>query len=267
MLADKQLVVISDLDGCLLNKADYDFSPAIPTIQHLQKREVPIILASSKTETEMRVIAQDLELRDAPLICENGGSILWSRALDQSNPENRTLLGASRTSILQVLQTLKAKYEFRSFEDLQVAGVVAATDLPIEKAKAALQRNSTEPLLWDDAESKIDSMAADLQSAGLSFTRGGRFWHVAGQTSKGAAMQIVVERLKANTKQDFLTIAIGDSPIDQTMLDVADFPIAIPDPDGLVHVTVSEHNGRIARFAGAEGWAESVGNLVNELNS
>ena len=64
---------------------------------------------------------------------------------------------------------------------------------------------------------------------------------------------------------DLTTIAIGDSPIDQSMLDIADFPIAIPTPDGLVQVAVREHNGRVSTLPGAAGWSASVGEVLEEL--
>ena len=54
-------------------------------------------------------------------------------------------------------------------------------------------------------------------------------------------------------------------PIDQGMLDRADYPIAIPDPDGVVHITAGGKNGRCAARAGAIGWADEVSAVLGEL--
>jgi mannosyl-3-phosphoglycerate phosphatase len=261
-----RIVIFSDLDGCLLNKEDYDFSAATTQLERIRARGIPLVLASSKTEVEMRGIADEMRLEDAPMICENGGTILWSRA--STVETNRTILGVPRKRILRCLNELKTDYRFRSFEDLGVAGIAEATNLSQPKAAAAFARRSTEPLLWDDSDARLEPFRQSLLAAGLTLTRGGRFWHVAGETSKGAAMQCVLEHYQSQLPDAGIkvtTIAIGDSPIDQSMLDIADYPIAIPTPDGLVQVSIGEHNGRVSKLAGAAGWSVSVGDVLEEL--
>ncbi len=262
-LAVRNIVIFSDLDGCLLDKATYSFAAAIPTLTRIRELEIPLILASSKTEPEMKRLAEEMQLEDAPLICENGGVIFWSRKVDDT--ANKLVLGVERTSILQVLQRLKSRFHFSSFEDMQVEGVMAATELPRDRAEAALQRSCTEPLIWEDEAGKLADFEAGLVSVGLSLTRGGRFWHVAGQTNKGTALQAILERLAVDGQSNCTSVAIGDSPIDQSMLDVADYPIAIPAPDGRVQVKVIGENSRVARAPGPEGWAQTVSSVLNEL--
>jgi mannosyl-3-phosphoglycerate phosphatase len=257
------IFIFSDLDGCLLNKHDYSFEAAIPVLSRIRDCQIPLILASSKTVVEMRALAADMQLNDAPLICENGGAIYWTNR-DVEDPASE-VLGTDRTSILRTLRKLKPQFQFASFEDLQVEGVMQATDLPLDRAKAALQRRSTEPLLWKDAPDKIDRFRAELAEASLTLTKGGRFWHVAGRTTKGLAMQRVIERHNDNQEGEITTLAIGDSPIDQSMLDIADYPIAIPSPDGVVRVEAKAHNGTVASQAGATGWAEAVTRVLDKL--
>jgi mannosyl-3-phosphoglycerate phosphatase len=244
----------------LLNKHDYSFQPAVPVLERIRSLEIPLILASSKTEEEMRVLAEEMELKDAPIICENGGAIVWSRSAD-----DRSVLGAERSEILRVLKELKSQFNFASFADLKLDGIMQATDLPAERAQAALKRASTEPLLWQDAEEKLPAFSGCLKSSGLTLTRGGRFWHVAGQTSKGKAMQRVVQQYQQQAEQSIETVAIGDSPIDQSMLDIADYPIGIPWPDGVVHVEISRHNGVVAANDGAAGWASAVSGVIEKI--
>ena len=257
------IFIFSDLDGCLLNKHDYSFEAARPVLSRVRDANIPLILASSKTVVEMRTLAAEMRLSDAPLICENGGAIYWTNR-DVADADSE-VLGTDRTSILQVLRELKANFRFSSFEDLQVEGVMRATDLPLEKARAALQRRSTEPLLWEDADEKIVRFRKALEEASLTLTKGGRFWHVAGHTTKGLAMQRVAKQLSNDFAGEISTLAIGDSPIDQSMLDVADYPIAIPSPDGVVRVETKGHNGIVATQAGATGWAEAVTRVLDEL--
>lgn len=253
------LVVFSDLDGCLLDKTTYSFAPAIETLARLKELGVPLVLASSKTEAEMVPIAHEMQLANAPVICENGGTIRWNSQCNED--PSRTILGAKRADITRFLSALKSDFQFRSFSDLGVAGVAASTGLSETKAALATQRGSTEPLLWDDTDDRIDAFRIAVITAGFTFTRGGRFWHVAGKTTKGRAMQEVVAELYPHNQK---TVAIGDSPIDQSMLDVADFPIGIPNPSGEMQVNVHSA-GRLASVPGPAGWAAEVSALLNEL--
>ena len=255
------LLLFTDLDGCLLNSHDYDYRPAVPTLQELKRRNVPVILASSKTESELVLLADELELNPAPLICENGGCILWR---DESLSANeRTVCGAARPDILNVLSRLKSVFRFRSFADLQLDGVIQSTGLPEDRAVRALDRHSTEPLIWDDDAARIDDFRDALNDADLTLTKGGRFWHVAGHASKGTAMHQVIESYQAVFGVAAQTIAVGDSPIDQSMLDRADRAVGIPDPDGNRNVSVGSE-GIFASIPGAAGWAESVGRLLDQ---
>lgn len=250
-----KLAIFSDLDGCLLDKATYSFVAAMPTLDRIKQDGIPLVLASSKTEAEMIPIAHAMGLDDAPLICENGGSVRWS---SQSEKVERTVLAVPRDSILGVLTSLKPDFRFRSFVDLGVSGVADCTQLPAEKAALAIQRESTEPLLWDDDDSRLPPFRKAIETAGLTLTRGGRFWHVAGPTTKGKGMRAVLDRCYSGVK----SVAIGDSPIDQSMLDIADYPIGIPQPDGRVLVTVHSA-GRLASTPGPTGWGETVSSILD----
>ena len=194
-----------------------------------------------------------------------GGVIFWSRLQADSTGRNKTVLGVERNYILNILHRLKSSFDFTSFEDLQIEGICRTTGLPPERARFALARTCTEPLIWNEPESRIEMFSEQLKEHGLTLTRGGRFWHVSGNATKGAGMGCVVERLSANLSAPPLTVAVGDSPIDQSMLDAADYPIAIASPDGKVHVSVDQERGRISRIPGSLGWAETVSQTLDEL--
>lgn len=182
------------------------------------------------------------------------------------------MIGEHREKILNLLRQLKSPFQFRSFDDLGLSGVVKETQLTQEQAKQALQRQGTEPLLWDDTEQHRRQFELVLQANDLTLTKGGRFWHVAGQTTKGRAMQIVAMQWAKGREpaedsrlslqhREIMMAAIGDSPIDQSMLDQADVPIGIPAAAGL-GVQVDPVCGIIATRTGSAGWAEAVTQLL-----
>jgi mannosyl-3-phosphoglycerate phosphatase len=254
-----QPVIFTDVDGCLMDKADYDYAPAVPVIGRLLRSEIPVVLCSSKTASELRKLAASLALTCVPLICENGGQIVWPDGVTQEK-------GVHRTEILTALAELKPQFNFRSFSDLGLEGVMASTNLPSDKARAALDRHATEPLLWEDDPKKIHAFADSLREHSLTLTRGGRFWHVAGNATKGVAMSSVAGTMEQSMNGALIfAIAVGDSPIDQSMLDTAHCPVGIPAPDGTFHVDICPFRGIRASIPGSRGWAETIGALLDRL--
>ncbi len=256
------LLLFTDVDGCLVNKHDYSYVDALPALERLRGQRVPVVLCSSKTAAELSVLADELRLQETPLICENGTRILWRGKM--FGGERSTVCGVPRGEVLNVLQELKSRFQFRSFADLGLDGVMQTTDLPREAAARAMDREGTEPLLWDEDEAQIDSFRQALEEHGLTLTRGGRFWHVAGTATKGDALCEVAERWREAAGDSGQTIAVGDSPIDQSMLDRADWPIGIPAPDGS-HAVVLPIQGTWATLPGAAGWAESIGQVLDRI--
>lgn len=258
-----QLIIFTDLDGCLLNKHDYDWSPAARVLNTLRDRKIPVVMNSSKTVAEMRQLATELGLSDATFVSENGSVIRWGVEVNPQAGEIE-IVAASHAQILRVLADLKSRFRFRSFADLGLSGLVDTTQLSEEKATLAMQRQGTEPLLWDDTDDERSVFEQLLSDQQLSLTKGGRFWHVAGQTSKGIAMRMVADRFAGSVGKTTVA-AIGDSPIDQSMLDMADVPIGISTPSGL-GVTVDPARGIVARSQGSAGWAEAVTELLKRFD-
>ncbi len=263
-LEPRQVLIFTDVDGCLINKHDYDHTDALPLLERIDRLGIPLIPASSKTAAELLHLADELRLNEAPLICENGATTIWRG--EQFRPESRTTCGVDRGDVLSILQQFKAKFRFRSFADLGRDGVMQQTDLSHEAAGRAFDRHGTEPLLWDDEPSQLESFQTALEAENLTLTHGGRFWHVSGVATKGDAMHQVTRKYRSLSGQDVQTIAIGDSPIDQSMLDRASWPVGIPGPDGDRRVTVGDA-GVFADLPGAAGWAESVGRLLDRILS
>ena len=63
MIENSSIWVVSDVDGTLMDHSN-DLSPAKETIKTLQKIFIPVILCTSKTASEVRVIRNELNLTD-----------------------------------------------------------------------------------------------------------------------------------------------------------------------------------------------------------
>src|SRR3990167_8085280 len=71
-------IIVSDLDGTLLDSTSYSFAAAQPALEAIRARGVPLILCSSKTRTEIEGYRQCLNNRH-PFITENGAGIFIPR--------------------------------------------------------------------------------------------------------------------------------------------------------------------------------------------
>ena len=84
MIENSSIWVVSDVDGTLMDHS-YDLTPAKETIKLLQKLSIPVILCTSKTAAEVKVIRKQLNLTD-PYIVENGAAI-YGESLKKVNGE------------------------------------------------------------------------------------------------------------------------------------------------------------------------------------
>ena len=71
-----QLLVVTDLDGTLLDQQTYSYELCLPALRRLRASRIPIVMCSTKTSAEMLPLWRELEL-DAPFICESGGAIYF----------------------------------------------------------------------------------------------------------------------------------------------------------------------------------------------
>lgn len=254
-----RILVFTDLDGTLLDHASYDYTPALPAIAALQDRNIPLILASSKTAAEMSALHRALNLGGAPSIVENGAGVVWpGQPQSASDDDYRTIRGA-----LDALPS-DLRIPFSGFGDMGRDGIVAATGLSPEAAEAAALRQFTEPGQWTGDTAGLTRFLAALSGQGITARRGGRFLTLSLGRTKAQAMTEVAKRLKAD-----VTIALGDAPNDAEMIETADHGVVVRNDHGaaLPHLA-GEDEGRIMRTTepGPVGWNAAVLALLDQLD-
>lgn len=250
-----QLIVVTDLDGTLLDHHTYEYGAAIPALQYLNALGIPLILSSSKTASEMREIRQRLEL-DTPFVCENGACIYLPGS---TGGMDRVAFATPRAEILGRLAQIKQRHHFRfaGFADMSVGELVQLTGLRPEQAMRAKEREFTEPLYWQDTEENLEHMRTLLVHHGLEMVRGGRFVHVMGKTDKGSALVWLRRHFAEITGRTVTVLALGDSDNDVEMLQAADYPVVVRSPVKSPPV-VDHPRCRITEAIGPEGWNRAV---------
>jgi mannosyl-3-phosphoglycerate phosphatase len=70
----KKPIIFTDLDGTLLDYSTYSFEKALPALQLLKEKDIPLIICSSKTKKEIEYYRKKLDNHHS-FISENGGGI------------------------------------------------------------------------------------------------------------------------------------------------------------------------------------------------
>lgn len=269
------IVVFSDLDGTLLDARDYSFDPALPALERVRERKVPVIFCTSKTVAEIELWQKKLDIHD-PYIFESGGGIFVPAAdftSDEIDPVSsktkkmeegtRIVLGTPYEVLRQALCELRNEgFAVRGLGDMDAEEVSAITGLTLQQAKLAKQRHFDEPFLFrDDREpERVERLRHAIQRKGFRWSMG-RLHHITGDNDKGKAVEIL-QKLYRRKFGSIFTVALGDTPLDFPMLKRADLPVLVQGPDGeYVSCTDVPNLYRVDRI-GPEGWNKAVLELI-----
>ncbi|MBC2773702.1 HAD-IIB family hydrolase [Rhizobium sp. AQ_MP] len=256
-------LVFTDLDGTLLDHDSYSYEAARPALDLLAARGIPVILASSKTEAEMRPIAEGIGISH-PMIVENGAGLVGLNA--ESSPVDRDLpspYSRLRSFLREIPKDLRACFE--GFGDWDARRVASETGLPLASAELARQRQFSEPGHFTGTEAQKAAFLGLLHTQGFTAVQGGRFFTLMPKTSKAERMAEVVAHYRRLTGEPIRTVALGDAPNDLAMLEAADCGIIIANPaHHPLPVTKREQEGAILRSeqAGPWGWNTMIQQLV-----
>jgi mannosyl-3-phosphoglycerate phosphatase len=171
-------------------------------------------------------------LLPAPLVAENGGVLAIPDA-DAPLGYRIECLGLSRAFILASAHRLRDQhgYDFEGFADMQPGDVMRITGLSLEAAEMAMDRQATEPILWNGSDQEWADFSAALKRDGIRAVRGGRFIHLMGPADKADGQRAALEFCQTQYPEVlWRLIALGDSPNDLGMLDTADVAVVINNP-------------------------------------
>ena len=252
------LFVFTDRDGTLLDHDTYDHSPALPALNRLKSLDIPVILSSSKTASELFALREKLDLSTHPAIVENGAGLLAAGAEAGGNDSDYRHVRATLNKLPPEL-----RYSFVGFGDMGPEAIAEATGLPLSEATLAGQRQYSEPGLWTGDDTPLSQMLNLLKQEGVHARQGGRFLTFSRGATKADQMAQIAG-LYGNPK----SLALGDAPNDIEMLTTADYGIIIANPhrDPLPDLT-DKAKGKITRtdHAGPTGWNQAVIALLNKL--
>lgn len=266
-------IVITDLDGTLLDERSYSCQASLPAIQRLKLAGIPLILCSSKTYSEILPLWKELALKD-PFVVENGGAIYCPRRYFpaplpgfKSRDSFRVLeLGTDVLTLRRVLAETAARCraKVRSFGTMEVDEIRALTGLTRDQAALAAKRQYDEPFLIEGGDG--ERLFRALAGKGLTVTRGDRFFHLIGGHEKGRAVRILLG-LYGRGDGAAVSVGLGNSANDLPLLREVDRPILIRRADGSWDAEVTASIPGIQRTAaiGPHGWREAMEKVLTEV--
>ncbi|RPI37091.1 MAG: HAD-IIB family hydrolase [Nitrospiraceae bacterium] len=269
----ENIVIFTDLDGTLLDYSTYSFEKALPALDIIRQQSVPLILCSSKTRTEIEYYREKLA-NSHPFVSENGGGIFipkkyFDSPLSASHPVEEEAdydvirLGARYSDLRKAVKELQQEgFEITGFGDMTAKELSDMTNMNIEEAVMAKERDFDEPFIYKGPSHGLPHLFRSINQKGFTFTQG-RFFHILGSSDKGKAVSILADLYKRKYGE-IKTIALGDSPNDIPMLERADRPVLVQKQDGVYDPQIDMPKLIRADGIGPEGWNKAILTLFTQ---
>ncbi len=264
-----KLVVFTDLDGTLLDPLTYSYEKALPFIERLRQKGIPVVLCSHKTGAEQEVYRRELGILD-PFIVENGGAIFipegyfpFDFAYDKTQGGYRVIeLGLSYAEIRRILEKIRVEVgvEFKGFGDMSAEEVAEDAGLDPGAARRAKEREYDETVKPLEDPEEMDMVLKAVKKAGLNYSHGGRYYGVMGANDKGRAVAMLSDLFRKKLGR-VETVGIGDSANDLPMLAAVDTPILVQKPGGWWEEVDLPRLKRMDGV-GPQGWNRAIEELV-----
>ncbi|MCK4937339.1 MAG: HAD-IIB family hydrolase [Methanosarcinales archaeon] len=261
-MPEPEYVIYTDMDGTLIDHDTYSYEAALPALDLIRKKHIPLVFCTSKTRAELEVYCKELEIYH-PLISENGGAIFipedyfdFSYGYDKISDHYKVIELGVKYDILE--RTLKEvctdiQCEVIGFGDMDIDEVCVDTGLSAEVAALAKRRDYDEAFRVLSPAPKDDELEIEIVKRGFNCTRGGRYYHIMGNNDKGRGVDILTA-LYRRKWPGIRTIGLGDSLNDLPMLKAVDIAILVQKPGGLYDPAIP-HSGIIkADGIGPAGW-------------
>ncbi len=262
MIENSSLWVVSDVDGTLMDHS-YDLTPAKETIKLLQELSIPVILCTSKTAAEVKVIRKQLNLSD-PYIVENGAAI-YGESLKKVNGE--IILGEKYEILENILMSIsnEINYDLQPLNNISDQQATELTGLKGDALELMRDRHWSMPFL-NPPETMEEEIKISCKKFNVEIFRGNRMSHMLSiNSNKGKAINALKQY---SNNSNIQIIGLGDSPNDLPLLLNSDYKIVIPSPNGPnlnLLEKLKDHKYTLASYPNGFGWKSEINKLINKL--
>jgi mannosyl-3-phosphoglycerate phosphatase len=270
------IVIFTDLDGTLLDHDTYEWEAATPALDLCKHDGIPLIPVSSKTRAEVEVFQQKLGIV-APFISENGGGIYFPKDSYPERPEGavseenlwKWSLGPSYGVLVEALKEIRDElgWGILGFSEMTLKEISNYTGLDRETSHLAALREYDEPFIIDEpVEKDVTALEKAAERKGFQITGGGRFYHIHGKKDKGEAVKRLILWYKRSQPR-LISIALGDSPTDFSMLEQVDYPVLIRSSVHFPGLKDRIPGLKVTDEMGPVGWSSAVLDISGQIIS
>ena len=256
-------IVITDLDGSLLNHSSFSFKQIQFDILNLLDSGIQIIPASSKTKLEMEMFCSDLG-RDLPFIYENGAGFknlksIISNISSVSNFLSESAIGIEKIWEIwceQIPKDLKTQCMFA--HEMNVRQQIDLFGLTDQKLENALKREYSLCFKFLGNRIELQRLKYLLNEHHLIAHQGGRLMNISGKHDKADYCKFIRSEQSIKGFEPLL-VGVGDSENDIKMLQECDIACVIPRPHkNLLSLSQPLERTIIAGSIAPLGWLEAV---------
>ena len=261
------IIIFSDIDGTLIDFETYSHVEVKSSVSRLISCQIPIVLCSSKTRAEQANLRHTLGIQD-PYIVENGSAIVVPEDYFDNTIPLVVELGVKADDIQRVLNDIRqqTELEFKGYSDMTIAEISEVTGLDKTSAAEAKYREYSETIVTSLTPYLAQQLHKALVKNGLTLISGGKFHTVtSAQTDKGTAVTRLTN-LYQEEWSDIVTIGLGDSINDASMLAAVDQPFLVQKPNGHWQ-NMEQQSVTKVPAVGPRGWRLVVESLFEKQDS
>ncbi len=253
-----QKVVFTDLGGTLLDDKN-SLNKALPAVKHLKKKNIPLVMCSSKTRAEIEHYQNKLGINE-PFVAENGGAIFIPPGyFDFVFKFDRKIsgylvvqLGTEYSKLCSMVKRLKLQgIPIKSFSEMPAKQIAHDSGMSMTQAKLAKQCEFNEPFkMFKEDEPEVSRI---LRANGMDYIKRGDYYHLVGKNDEAKAIKILTQLFKKKHKQ-IKTIGFGCEEHHLGMLENVKVPHLLMKKDK----TYSSKKFKKIKDKGPDGWKKAV---------
>ncbi|MBN2424860.1 MAG: HAD-IIB family hydrolase [Calditrichaceae bacterium] len=267
-------LIITDLDGTLLDEQNYSFSQAEKALLFLKAKKFPVIPCTSKTHQEVIALREQIGL-DSPFIVENGSAVFFNSGYfnisfdeyDFYQSYQYITLGKKYEEILKFFRILKSEFNIgvKGFSEMMIPEIQQYTNMTTEDAQKAKERFFSEPFIIVSENPPFNEIQEYARQKGFRVLKGNRFYHLLAASDKGQAIKQLLKLFRLKFPDYTLnTIGIGDSLNDIELLKNVDIPVLVNKPSGCHQPGIEIKNLIKTKLAGPAGWQEAIFQIIQK---
>ncbi len=254
-----------------MNHNNYCYDSIINFVE-LIKKKCEIIFVSSKTFSEIKKINEKLNI-EFPFIVENGACIYFPKKYKvnyekkQFHEDYFSVPLSTENIKLQnkKIKKIGEKFKFTFFNEISHKDLQKLTQLSKDEILLSKKRKFTDPLIWLDTKKNFNIFKSKLLKFGYRLSEGGRFIHISKNYDKAKAVKFFLKLINFRSNRNAITISLGDSQNDASMLEITDYSCIIKSPKKNI-LYIKNKNKYYSKYPAPAGWKESLLKIFTKEN-